>query len=218
MFRPDPSLTYVDVDRDQVVSIIESIDHPHVGVPGYAPQVTSAYVVGRRNPSGNFAILIFLHLTETNEAVLYVHDLAEVGITEFPDVEAEALTFVESMGFMVDNVNYRNLSPLQQDEILESLPCFRADIASYVPAGSEAEAGSDPLAELEEDTADILDLDEEAIVGNPALGYDPALDLEPPPAPMADVLEELDEVELLPDRRPLDPATAARVARLLVSF
>ncbi len=214
MFRPDPSLTFVDVTRDQVVSIIESINHPHVGVPGYAPQVTSAYVVGRRNPSGNFAILIYLHLTETNEAVLYVHDLAEVGVAEFPDVEAEALTFVESMGFMVDNVNYRNLSPLQQDEILESLPCFRPDISAYVPAGSESEPESDPLAELEEDTADILDLDEEAIIGEP----ETAFELEPAPAPMPDVLEELQEVEPLPDQKPLDPATAARVARLLVSF
>ena len=108
-------------------------------MPGYAPQVTSAYVVGRRNPSGNFSIVIYLHLTETNEAVIYVHDLVEVGVAEFPDVEAEALTFGESMGFMVDNANYRNLTPLQQEEILESLPCFRADLSAFeVVASYEA--------------------------------------------------------------------------------
>lgn len=192
MFQPDPSLTHIAAGREQIVSIIESINHPHVGVPGYAAQVTSAFVVGRRNPDGTFSIFVYLHLTETNQAVIYVNDNPALDAESFRDVETEALTFVESMGFMVDNVNYRNLTPEQQQETLETLPCFAADLSAFA-----ADAGGDPLDELMDDTGDVLDLGEDQ------------------------VLEDLDEIEPEPPApavRPLDAAAAARIGKLLASF
>ena len=43
---------------------------------------------------------------------------------EYRDVEIEGLHFLESMGFMLDNLNFRNLAQAQQDETLKRVPAL----------------------------------------------------------------------------------------------
>jgi hypothetical protein len=207
MFNIDPSLTFIAATREQVVSIIESINHPHVGVPGHPTQRSEALVVGLRNPGGTFSIFIHLHLTESRAAVIYAYQEREFDIETFSRVEGEALEFVESMGFMVDNLNFRNLSVHQQEELMARLPCFDPDLGQAVE-------------DEEEDDDGVLDLD--------------AID-DLDDAPGAEILDDLEEVRELDEVEPLDeiepleeigavrsatlsPEVARRVGRLLASF
>ena len=163
MFHPNPALTHIAADRSQVVALIESINHPHIGVPGFDPQVTQAYVVGVRRPDGLFDLFVYLYLTEDQRAVLYTHSGGPVDLSRYPEVEAEALNFVESMGFMVDNANFRSLSPEQQLELMESVPCFHADLAAWAASSETVLEDAEVIGGDDEEIlepAEILELEE----------------------------------------------------------
>ena len=56
MFKPEPSLTWVQAPREQVVAIVESINQPQVSIPGKASQQVFGHLVGIRNGNGTFSI------------------------------------------------------------------------------------------------------------------------------------------------------------------
>ncbi len=124
MFQPDPSLQFVSATREQVVALVESINQPQVSIPGKTSQAVQGYLCGLRNPNGTFSILVSLFLPKTGENVVYVHERREVSLEEYRPAEIAGLQFLESMGFMLDNLNFRNLAPAQQESILKRVPVF----------------------------------------------------------------------------------------------
>ncbi len=125
-FKPEPSLTWIQTTREQVVAVIESINQPQVGIPGKPSQQVFGHLAGVRNANGTFSIYVGLHLPKTGENVVYVHDRRQLTVDEYRDVEIEGLSFLESMGFMLDNVNFRSLAPEAQDQTLRRIPLFSA--------------------------------------------------------------------------------------------
>lgn len=202
MFQPDPRINFLEVRQEEIMAIIESINHPHIGVPGHEPQATRATIVGLRNADGSFSVFIALYLESAVANVVYVNDQARFDLQTYPEIEAEALMFMESMGFMVDNANYRNLGPEQQLELIDRLPCFHGDIAKWAtkhgaapPTPTDLLAGSDDENEDEPDD-DVLDLSETAVVEEGL------------------VIEGVTE-ESIPA---LEPDEVTRIGRLLASF
>jgi len=139
VFKPEPSIRFVPATREQVVAIVESINQPQVSIPGKSPQTVSGHLCALRNPNGTFSIYVSLHLPKAGENVVYVHDRPQLGVEEYREAEIEALQFLESMGFMLDNLNFRNLSPAVQDETLARIPLFSPPRA---PAPAPAAAAS----------------------------------------------------------------------------
>jgi hypothetical protein len=152
MFSVDTRVRYIVAQRANVVSLYASLNKPHIGVPGKTAQEVQAFICGVRNPAGNFAIYVTLHLASTRELVHYTDsDRPEVAAAEYRDTEADAVAFVESMGFMLDNLNFRNLPPEQQDEMLKTLPPFLPDTRNPPRGGaekSEAADASSPAVKL----------------------------------------------------------------------
>ncbi|HTN53273.1 MAG TPA: hypothetical protein VML50_12770 [Anaeromyxobacter sp.] len=142
MFRPEPSLTHVATTREQVVAIVESINQPQVSIPGKASQTVLGHLCGVRNPNGSFSIYVGLHLPRTGENVVYVHDRRQLGVDDYRQVEVEGLQFLESMGFMLDNLNYRNLAPEMQEQTLQRIPLFSPPRPPSAAAAGAAAAGS----------------------------------------------------------------------------
>jgi len=124
VFQPDPSLPFVRATREQVVALVESINQPQVSIPGKTSQAVQGYLCGLRNPNGTFSILVSLFLPKTGENVVYLHDRRQVSLEEYRDVAIEGLQFLESMGFMLDNLNFRNLAPAAQESTLKRVPVF----------------------------------------------------------------------------------------------
>lgn len=108
---------------DQVVAVIESINAPNIGTP-LGTERTKAYIVGLRLPSGNFTVAIYLHLIESNGVCIYAAEPLEVTLEGYPMLEAEAIQFAESMGFMLDNLNFRAKPPEEIARLVQVLPFF----------------------------------------------------------------------------------------------
>jgi len=137
VFEPDPSILFIPADRDQVVALVESINQPQVSIPGKEPQSVQGFLCGLRNPNGTFSIYVSLYMARSHENVVYVNDKREVGMEEYRAVEVEGLHFLESMGFMVDNLNYRNLAHAQQVETLKRVPAFHPPPAGATSGGAD---------------------------------------------------------------------------------
>jgi hypothetical protein len=125
VFEPDPSIRFIPATREQVVALVESINQPQVSIPGKAPQSVQGFLCGLRNPTGTFSIFVSLFLPRTGENVVYLHPRRELTVDEYREVELEGLHFLESMGFMLDNLNFRNLAHAQQLETMKRVPAFQ---------------------------------------------------------------------------------------------
>ncbi len=143
MFTPEPSLKYLPATREQVVAIIEGINQPQISIPGKAPQGVTGHLVGLRNAGGTFSIYVALHLPKSGENVVYLHGRRQVSAEEYREVQEEGLHFLESMGFMLDNLNYRNLAPDLQEATLKRLPLFSPQRAPAAPTPAADPAASE---------------------------------------------------------------------------
>jgi hypothetical protein len=150
MFRPEDSIGHVPVTKEQLVSIVESINQPQVSIPGKTPQQVAGWLVGIRNANGTFSIFVGLHLTKTGENVIYLHDKRHITVEAYRDLEVEGLHFLESMGFMLDNLNFRNLAASAQEETMKRIPLFHPARAPSAAAGA---AGASEKAAASEGTA-----------------------------------------------------------------
>jgi hypothetical protein len=120
-----------------------------VAIPGKNPQGVQAYLVGLRNANASFSIYIYLLLSETKEPVIYAFEKAQFPLEAYREAEVEALQFVESMGFMVENLNFRSQSAEIQDELLKRIPAFSPPAAKSAPADeAQAAQASDEGAKL----------------------------------------------------------------------
>lgn len=126
------------------MAVVESINQPQVSVPGKPSQAVFGHLCGLRNPNGTFSIYVSLHLVKTGENVIYVNEKAQLTVEEYRAVEVEGLHFLESMGFMLDNLNFRNLSPEVQEQTFQRITVFHPPRppAPAAPAPAPAAAGA----------------------------------------------------------------------------
>jgi hypothetical protein len=125
MYQLDPRLRGIPANRDQLVAVFQSINSPHLAIPGKQAGPAQGYVVGLRGAQG-FAAFVYLYLPEPQDCAVYVPDRS-VTSEEYKEAESEALGFVESMGFMMDNMNFRSLGVEAQAELMRTLPVFLKD-------------------------------------------------------------------------------------------
>ncbi len=148
-FKPEASIKWIPATADEVVAIVESINQPQVSIPGKAPQQVTGHLCGIRNSNGTFSIYVALHLPKTGENVVYVHERRQLGVDDYREVEIEGLHFLESMGFMLDNLNFRNLSAEVQDQTLKRISLFaQPRPASEANAAKPAATDAARLARL----------------------------------------------------------------------
>jgi hypothetical protein len=142
VFQPDKNLRCVPAARERVVALVESINQPQISVPGRPAQAVQGYLVGQRNPGGSFSVYVVLSLAVSAENVVYLSDNREVPIEEYRALEVEGLQFLESMGFMLDNLNFRGMTPELQEKTLKRVAAFG------VPPPPSAAAPRDPRQAL----------------------------------------------------------------------
>jgi hypothetical protein len=146
VFNFDERIRGLPAKRDQVVALYQSVNSPHLAIPGKKAGVAQAYVVVLRGPSG-FGIFIYLYLSEASDCAVYLYDRRSLSLDEYPGVEQEAMGFVESMGFMMGNLNFRSVPLEQQEEMIRTLPVFQKEPrAPAAAASAAAEAVQAPTA------------------------------------------------------------------------
>lgn len=133
MFTIDARYRGLPTTKEQVASLHQSINAPHVAIPGKQPGSAQAFVVGLR-VAGGLRAFVYLYLLEAGDCAVYVSERGAVPASQYADEEAEALAFVESLGFMMDDARFRTLPPAQQDALLRTLPAFLKDPSLAAPA------------------------------------------------------------------------------------
>jgi hypothetical protein len=125
MYAHEPRVSHIQAAREHIVALHQSLNTPHLAVPGKAAQACQAYLVGTGNADGTYTVWVFLHLTETEEGVIFLSENRALAREQYPAEQAEALAFMESMGFMTDDLHFRERPPEEQEELVKTLPCFR---------------------------------------------------------------------------------------------
>lgn len=141
MYSIDERLKGLPAVKDQVVQLYQSLNAPHLAIPGRKAGPAMAFVLGLRGPSG-FAVFVYLYMQQSGESAVYVPSNGTVPAEQFQSEEAEALGFVESMGFIMDNLNFRGRPPDEQETIIRTMPVFMRDPPP--PAATAGVAGSGP--------------------------------------------------------------------------
>ncbi len=126
MFTIDERYRGLPANREQVIALYTSLNSPHLAIPGKKAGPAQAYVVGLRGASG-FGVFVYLYLPEAEDCAVYVSGQRPATPDDYRNEEGDALAFVESMGFMMDNANFRAQPPARQDELLKTLPVFYKD-------------------------------------------------------------------------------------------
>jgi hypothetical protein len=144
MFTPLPGRNALGVPPDQIIAIIESINAPSVALPELGTGPTKAYLVGCLTPSGRACIFCYLLQTQTNRPSCFISQPAEVALDAYTALEAESIQFVESMGFMLDNLNFRSRLPHEQALLFETLPFFRDQVPHATPSSLPPGPGAAP--------------------------------------------------------------------------
>ncbi len=164
MYSFHPELKSLPHGPQNVVAIIESINTPMVAAESRPLEPSQAYIVGMRTPAGTFSIYVYLYLSQSRDCLVYLHEPPEIPMASYHQFELEALQFVESMGFMVDNVNFRGLDAAHQQELLGRLPVFQTDLVAYARAvESEREGGEEEVLS----DGEVMELEEVAEVESP---------------------------------------------------
>lgn len=125
MLKVDSSLNHIPAGVNHVIGLHESINQPLVNIPNYGTAPTGAYVMGTRNDQGAYTVFVYLHQAETRAVIIYVSEPRHLTHEQYRVEEAEALRFVESMGFMVDNLHFPTLAPPEQQSVMSRIPLFR---------------------------------------------------------------------------------------------
>ena len=141
MYSIDERLKGLPAVKDQVVQLYQSLNAPHLAIPGRKAGPSMAFVLGLRGPSG-FAVFVYLYLQHSGESAVYVPSNGTVPAEQFQSEEAEALGFVESMGFMMDNLNFRDRPPDEQETIIRTMPVFMREPPPPVANSPSALNGS----------------------------------------------------------------------------
>lgn len=126
MFSVDERYRGLPAAREQVVALYQSINAPHLAIPGKQAGPAQGFVVGLR-AGGGLAVFVYLYLAEQQDCAVYVSGRRLPSAQAYQEEEAEALAFTESMGFMMDNTHWATLGQAQQDELLRTLPVFQKD-------------------------------------------------------------------------------------------
>ncbi|MGQ0506152.1 MAG: social motility and stimulation tgl protein [Myxococcaceae bacterium] len=149
MYTIDERIRGFPASREQVASLHQSINTPHLAVPGKQAGPARAYILGLRS-SGGYAVFVYLYLSQAQDCAVYVSPRRNLPADQLANEETEAIAFVESMGFMMDNANFRGLPQPQQEELMKSLPVFQKDpkTGPAAQAAKKAETKPNPTVTL----------------------------------------------------------------------
>lgn len=132
MFTIDDKLKGLPVSREQVVVLYASLNSPHLAIPGKQAGPAQAFILGVRAGAG-FGVYVYLYLPESADCAVYTAGRKALAPEEYKATEAEAHAFVESMGFMMDNLNFRTVPADRQDQLLKTLPVFQRELKAAPP-------------------------------------------------------------------------------------
>ena len=162
MFSIASDIKYIEASPEEILELYRSTNESLVQIPGLQGETSEAFLISL-NRRGNLEIYLFFFLKESIKGVVYRYT-EPVTKSNYLDVRNQGLYFLESMGFIMENTDFRKLPEKEKVSLMESLPPFHPDLSKFAPkkttaAEEEDEEEAIEVEVLEEDLETIHELD-----------------------------------------------------------
>jgi len=135
------SQNYVDLKKFTVMHLFQSLNQPHLSPePGLPAEPSQAFFIVSEAATEKIRLFVGLCFLNSSHRILY-------GTTDFvaedtPERLAQAEAFVGEMGFLMDDLHFRDSSEQEQKDMLRTTPFFYQDHATFMQAlsGQEKQA------------------------------------------------------------------------------
>lgn len=121
MFQWEKSIKSMDVPVDEVVHLYRSMRDVQLALPGHSAQEATAYLCQHKTSQGIGTIAAF-HLHKSKLLAFYVDAPVVVAADRADSVLDQALMFVESMGFLMNDLDIHLLGAADRELLWSSLP------------------------------------------------------------------------------------------------
>ena len=154
MFEFRSDLPVVPWDAEAVLEFYISANQPQISAEGEDAQEAQACFYSDRN-GAEIKAYIALYMCASKRLLVYGWS-EPITRSDYTDVQAAAIQFTESMGFMMDDLQMRKRDASERLELLRDFPGFTAAAASL----SSDEAAVEEDLETVEEEGVVVELDE----------------------------------------------------------
>ena len=175
MFTINRKIKRIDVKPSDLLTIISSINHPYVAVGGPAREA-EAYVVSTKEKAKRWVYICF-HIILDEERVFFTPDTGQVPDSKRKGLEAEAVKFLEDMGFIMVDRNVSKDSSKEREKIINSTPPFVSDLKELkrsleLEKEAKGDKKTEEAKEDEEYEEVVEEVYEEVLVDDEDEGYE----------------------------------------------
>lgn len=105
-----------------LMNVLQSVSEEEVIFGSRAAGLARAYVYTYEDTPENYAVDVFFHFQQSGRGFRFKYERGHVQRFRLKFLEEQALDFVESLGFMMDNLQIQNMPTHQKNELLKTLP------------------------------------------------------------------------------------------------
>jgi len=121
MFQWDKSITTLDAPAGKVIQLFRSMRNVQLALPGLPAQEATAYLC-QHQVAQKVATTVVLHLLTSGQLAFYVDAPPTVAADRAGRVLDQALMFIESMGFLMTDLDIPLLGDADREMLWSSLP------------------------------------------------------------------------------------------------
>jgi hypothetical protein len=121
MFQWDKSISKLEVTAGDVIHLFRSVSDVQLALPGLPAQPATAYLCQYR-AAGRVMTVAVLHLVSIDRLAFYRDTLGGVTPDQSPAMLDQALNFIESMGFLMTDLDYQLHADLEREALWAVLP------------------------------------------------------------------------------------------------
>ncbi|MCB0309325.1 MAG: hypothetical protein KDD48_08135 [Bdellovibrionales bacterium] len=136
---------------NSLVTVLQSVNQEEVSFGNRVQGRAKAYIYTYEDVPESYSVEVFFHVDDQDKKFRLRHEKGTVQRFRVKTIEEKALEFVESMGFMMDNLQIHNLPGQQKNEMLRALPIFEN---AQTIKEQKVSISKDDLSSLEYDLVD----------------------------------------------------------------
>lgn len=121
MFQWNKSISKLEVPAGDVIHLFRSVSDVQLALPGFPAQPATAYLCQYR-AVGRVATAAVLHLVSSDLLAFYCDTLGGVAPDQAPAMLDQALNFIESMGFLMTDLDYQLHADSERLALWAALP------------------------------------------------------------------------------------------------
>lgn len=123
MFVLDDTIEKLEVDASRLLKLFRSMRDVQMALPGFPSQEASAYLCQYETGKTVTTYAVF-HLQRSGKLAFYRSDPGEVSPAKAEGLMYQGLDFVESMGFLLSDMDLELMADADRTMLWESLPLF----------------------------------------------------------------------------------------------